>query len=96
MKIYRNGVEIELTSHELQAAYEERQHFHDTVDISSVADWYESEDEFVENFGISFAVLEDIEDACAVRYRKYMDRADWLYNAEEAIKDIVRERGLAE
>ena len=50
----------------------------------------------MEHFGISFAVLDEIKDACAYRYRKYMnDSEEWFEASRDAIKDIVTERGIA-
>lgn len=96
MKIYRNGVEIELTKRELMDAAKEYEHICDVDDIICVKDWCENEDEFTQTFGINFAVLDEIKDECAYRYRKYMnDSEEWFYASRDAIKDIVTERGLA-
>lgn len=97
MKIYRNGVEIELTNRELRDAANEYQHLCDVEDIKAVADFHTNEEEFMEAYGINFAVLDEIAERCAVRYRRYMDESDnWFDNAIDAIRDVVIELGLSE
>lgn len=96
MKIYRNGAEIELTKRELMDAAKEYEHICDVDDIICVKDWCENEDEFMQTFGINFAVLDEIKDECAYRYRKYMNESEeWFEASRDAIKDIVSERGIA-
>ena len=97
MEIYRNNTWIELTSPELMAAAKEYQHLCDVEDIKSMADYHTNEDEFMEAYGINFAVLDEIADRCAVRYRRYEDENNnWFDNANDAIRDVVIELGLAE
>ena len=97
MKIYRNGVEIKLTERELIDAAKEYQHLCDVEDIKAVADCHLNEEEFMEAYGINFAVLDEIAERCAVRYRRYMDESDnWFDNATDAIRDVVIELGLSE
>ena len=96
MKIHRNGAEIELTNRELMDAAREYEHICDVDDIICVKDWCENEDEFMQIFGINFAVLDEIKDECAYRYRKYMNDSEEGFEASrDAIKDIVTERGIA-
>ena len=97
MKIYRNGVEIELTKMELMDAAKEYQHLCDVEDIKTMADFHTNEEEFTEAYGINFAVLDEIAERCAVRYRHYMDEySNWFDNANDAIRDVVIELGLSE
>lgn len=97
MKIYRNGAEIELTKRELMDAAKEYQHLCDVEDIKSIADFHTNEEEFMEAYGINFAVLDEIADRCAVRYRRYEEENNnWFDNANDAIRDVVIELGLSE
>ena len=97
MKIYRNNTWIELTSRELMDAAKEYQHRCDVEDIKTMADFHTNEEEFMEAYGINFAVLDEIADRCAVRYRRYMDEGgNWFDNANDAIRDVVIELGLSE
>ena len=96
MKIYRNGVEIELTNEEVRDAYLEYQHFLDREDVLSIADYHENDAEFEEAYGITPDKLEEIADECAVRYRRYQDEINnWFDNAIDAIREVVIERGLS-
>ena len=96
MTIYRNGVEIELTNDELKRAGWEYQHICDVEDIRTMADFYcGSEEEFMESYGITRDVLDEIIEKCAVRYRRYEDENNnWFDNANDAIRDVVIELGL--
>lgn len=97
MKIYRNGAEIELTKRELMDAAKEYQHLCDVEDIKTMADFHTNEEEFMEAYGINFAVLDEIADRCAVRYRRYEEENNnWFDNANDAIRDVVIELGLSE
>ena len=101
MKVCRDfgtcKMEIDLTPGELRTAYEEYQHLCDVEDIKTMTDFHVSEDDFMEAYGINFAVLDEIADACAIRYRRYQDENNcWFDNANDAIRDIVIERGLAD
>lgn len=97
MKIYRNGAEIELTNRELMDAAKEYQHRCDVEDIKTMADFHANEEEFMESYGINFAVLDEIADRCAVRYRRYEEENNnWFDNANDAIRDVVIELGLSE
>ena len=96
MKICRNGVGIELTYMELMDAANEYMRKDDVESIMAVVDYYDSEDDFMDEFGINPAVLEDIADECAERYRDMMNEEDvWFDNAEQAIRAVVKRRGLA-
>lgn len=97
MKIYRNGVEIKLTNRELMDAAKEYQHLCDVDDIKTMADFHTNEEEFMEAYGINFAVLDEIAERCAIRYRRYMEENNsWVDNANDAIRDVVIELGLSE
>ena len=97
MKIYRSGVEIELTNEEVRDAYLEYQHFLDREDVLSIADYHVDDADFKEAYGITPEKLEEIADECAVRYRRYEEENNnWFDNAIDAIREIVSERRLAE
>jgi len=97
MKIYRSGAEIELTKRELMDAAKEYQHLCDVEDIKTMADFHTNEVEFMEAYGINFAVLDEIAERCAVRYRRYEEENNnWFDNANDAIRDVVIELGLSE
>ena len=97
MKIYRNGVEIELTRRELMEAGHEYQHLCDIEDVLSMRDYYQSEKEFRQDYGIGFDVLENIAESVAYLFRKYRDNDEtWWDDVQYAINEKVSERGLAE
>ena len=98
MKIYRDfgtcRVEIDLTPGELMDAYNEYQRICDREDIMTMADFHDDLS-FMESYGITVEKLEEIVDDCAVRYRRYQDENNnWFDNANDAIRDVVIERGL--
>ena len=99
MKIYRDWgtcrIEIDLTPGELRDAYEEHQRRCDVEDIMMMVDFHVNDAEFKEAYGITPEELEEIAPECAARYRKYQDEnSNWFDNANDAIRDIVIERGL--
>lgn len=97
MKIYRDGAAIELTHMELMDAANEYRKSLDIEDIRCMADFCETDAEFIESYGISKTTLENIIGECAERYRRYREKHSdyWFYSdAEDAIRDIVIERGL--
>ena len=99
MKIYRDWgacrIEIDLTPGELRDAFEEYQRHCDVEDIMTMVDFHENDAEFEEAYGIPVEKLEEIAPECAVRYRRYQEENNnWFDNANDAIRDIVIERGL--
>lgn len=98
MKIYRDWgtcrIEIDLTPGELRDAYEEHQRRCDVEDIMMMVDFHD-ELSFMDAYGIPVEKLEEIAPECAARYRRYQDENNnWFDNANDAIRDIVIERGL--
>lgn len=98
MKIYRDWgtcrIEIDLTPGELRDAFEEYQRRCDVEDIMTMADFHDDLS-FMDAYGIPVKKLEEIAPECAVRYRRYQDENNnWFDNANDAIRDIVIERGL--
>lgn len=85
MKIYRNGVEIELTEDEI---YEAHQIFRNQCDVEDILNQLDyDENEFMDDYGIS---LNDFAVQAAEIYRSYMDSDEsWYNNASLAIEDMV-------
>lgn len=96
MKIYRNGVEIELTEKELYESGQEYDRLCDVMDIMAVMDWEDNEEAFRREYGIGYADLEKIKEECAERYREYVnDSHVWFDCCQDAIVAVVTERRLA-
>ena len=85
-------VEIELTDRELWEAYKEEQH---KCDLSDIENAFEdlTDDELIEDYGMTLAELEKLKEAMAYRYRKYRDNYDesWIDVRDEAIRYVLME-----
>ena len=94
MKIVRDGIEFELTSSELSAAYFEQQFNFDVEDVKSGLE-YIVEDAFDEESYIEAArkVLDtaDLLSDCAIALRRNIDKygMQWEYARSDAIRTIV-------
>lgn len=96
MKIKRviNGIEteIELTDRELWDAHEEEQHKCDLSDIDNAIEDL-SDDELIEDYGVTREKFEELKEAMAFRYRKYRDNYDesWIEDRDAAIRVVLME-----
>ena len=96
MKIVRviNGVEteIELTDRELWEAFEEEQHKCDLSDIDNAFEDL-TDDELIEDYGVTREKIEELKEAMAYKYRKYRDHYDesWIGDRDEAIRYVLME-----
>lgn len=89
-----NGMEVEitLTDGELWEAYREEQHNCDLSDIDNVFEDL-TDDELIEDYGVTRDMIEELKEAMAYRYRKYRDKYDesWIGDRDEAIHNVLME-----
>lgn len=89
-----NGVETEitLTDRELWEAFEEEQHKCDLSDIDNAFEDL-TDDEVIEDYGVTREKIEELKEAMAYRYRKYRDNYDesWIGDRDEAIRYVLME-----
>lgn len=89
-----NGIEteIKLTDRELWEAFEEEQHKCDLSDIDNAFEDL-TDDELIEDYGVTREKIEELKEAMAYRYRKYRDNYDesWIGDRDEAIRYVLME-----
>lgn len=89
-----NGMEVEitLTDGELWEAYREEQHKCDLSDIDNAFEDL-TDDELIEDYGVTRDMIEELKEAMACRYRKYRDSYDesWIGDRDEAIRYVLME-----
>lgn len=89
-----NGVEMEfeLTNLELYNAYAEQQHNFDRLDVLGYLNEF-SDEQLVNDYGMTRVEAEMLIDDMADRMRRYMDKyeCDWSYARDEAVSEILNE-----
>ena len=88
-----NGVEMEITlnSIELWDAYMEKQHEYDLEDIENYLEYY-TEDEIMQEYGVTIDKFHSLKEEMACLYRKYRDNDEsWARDRDEAVEYILSE-----
>lgn len=86
MTIYRNGVAIELTDHELWSAFMERRAKYNMEDVLDYTINYYSPEDFKDVFGVTVEEFEGMVDDVVDEYAdREFDCQEAVYNAVKAV-----------
>lgn len=92
MKIYRNGVEIELTDEEMYAAFLEKRDQFDREDVENYTTEYYTPEDFKDVFGLSVAEFLPLMDEVIEEYKETLGQYVDLYEAVQGAAFTVLQR----